>query len=168
MSSWLRRALPAAVILSAGIGLWALAAAQPPEEAVQWSAAWEPGAPVAAGGTADITVSASIAEGWHVYALEEPAGGPIPLKVSLKDGSPASLDGTPTGSPPQKVHDPRFGLDTQLYTRSLTVNIPVRLTQGTVVGEVVVKVRYQSCTERECRPPRTVQLAVPVTVDTHD
>jgi len=146
------------------------AVAQPPDDVVQWSAVLASSAPIAPGGSASITVTGTIANGWHVYALEQLPGGPTPLRVSLADSALATVDGAPSGSQPQKVHDKAFGFDTQLYTHTLSVRLPLRMASTAAAGsqELTVNVRFQSCTEHECRPPKTVHLAVPVDVSAHE
>lgn len=154
--------------------LWPTAAAlgQPPdvqdvpEVKVQWRAEPASSAPIAPGGTASITVTGTIAKGWHVYGLEQLPGGPIPLSVNLADSTLATADGAPSGSKPVKIFDKRFGLKTEFYSTTLTVQLPVRLATAAAAGsqELAVKVRFQSCTEQECRPPATVRLPVSVEV----
>jgi thiol:disulfide interchange protein DsbD len=159
-----------AAALGACLWLTAAAVAQPPEDTVQWSAALASSAPLAPGGTASITVTGTIAQGWHVYALEQLPGGPIPLAVSLGDNTLASADGKPSGSKPESVFDKRFGLKTQFYSGTVMVQLPVRLAGAAAAGsqQLAVKVRFQSCSAQECRPPATVRLSVPVEVSAHE
>jgi thiol:disulfide interchange protein DsbD len=164
--AWSRRGTALAVSL----WLCAAAVAQPPEEVVRWSARLSSPEAILPGGTASLTVEATIQDGWHVYALEQLPGGPTPLRVTLADGTLAALDGAPSGIKPHKVYDKRFGLTTQLYSRSLSLRVPVRMLPAATPGpqQLEVNVRFQSCSEQECRPPKTVRLSVAVEVSAHD
>jgi hypothetical protein len=64
---------------------------------------------------------------------------------------------------------PSFDLETRFYTHSFTVKLPVRLIGpkgGRVAGRqlIPVSVHFQTCSDRECQPPTTVHLSVPVDV----
>lgn len=141
-------------------------AAQAPPDPVQWSASLKLQEAVRQGSTLTVTVAAAIQPGWHVYGFKQAPTGPIPLRVTVDGGDVATAGGTPSGSPPEVVHDPRFGVDTQLYTHAFTVRVPVRVAGHVTAGPhpIDVNVRFQSCSDRECLPPRTVHLSVPVTV----
>lgn len=160
----------AASALGACLWLCAAAVAQTPGEVVQWSASLESATPLAPGAAASVTVAASIQDGWHVYALEQGPGGPTPLRVALPDSTLATVEGAPQGSKPQKIFDKAFGLDTLLYTHALSVHLPLRLASTAAAGaqQLTVNVRFQSCSQLECRPPQTVHLSVPIQVSTHD
>ena len=58
---------------------------------VNWSIATAPNARVAAGRTFYAVVSAKIEPGWHLYALSQPAGGPIAMSITVPKGQPFSL-----------------------------------------------------------------------------
>jgi DsbC/DsbD-like thiol-disulfide interchange protein len=149
-----------------GTRLCALAFAQAPNPTVQWDATVTAPASAKEGGTTTLELSGQIQEGWHVYALNQPAGGPTALRVTLDDNAVAEAVGLPAGSPPQKRHDPSFGLDTRFYTHSFTVRLPVQVKQQSSPGKqlIPVSVRFQMCSDRECQPPTTVHLTVPIEV----
>src|SRR5580658_4935001 len=101
--------------------LCVLAAAQTVNPTVHWEAAVAAPGGLKQGSAAVLQLSGEIEDGWHVYALTEPAGGPTALRVTLDDNAIAEAAGTPTGSEPQKRHDPSFGMETRFYTHSFTV-----------------------------------------------
>jgi Disulphide bond corrector protein DsbC len=146
--------------------LCALASAQPDNPTVQWAAAVAAPGGVRQGSSVTLELSGEIQDGWHVYALTEPPGGPTALRVTLDDNTIAAIAGTPTGSPPQKRHDPSFGLETRFYTHSFTVRLPVQVKQQPAAGKqlIPVSVRFQTCSERECQPPTTVHLSATIEV----
>ena len=133
---------------------------------VQWAAALSSAGAIKGGDAATVQVSGTIKDGWHVYALSQPAGGPTALRVTVDDNQVALATGAPSGTPPQKRHDPSFGLETKFYTHAFTIQVPVQLKQQPGAGRqnIPVSVRFQSCSDRECQPPTTVHLTVPVDV----
>jgi thiol:disulfide interchange protein len=145
-----------------GCGLCALAAAQRPADLVQWTAAFVTTSSVRH--NAVLEISGTIEEGWHVYALTQPSGGPAALHVTLDENDVAQVAGTVSGPAPRRHRDPSFGFETQFYTHSFTVRVPVVLKQPAAPGRglVPVSVRFQTCSDRECLPPTTTHLSVPL------
>jgi hypothetical protein len=152
-------------LLSSSIGVIAVAQTPPAPDRVQWTAAFaSTGAGVASGSSVVLEISGAIQDGWHVYALTEPSGGPTALRVTLDANEVAQAAGSPSGTAPRKHRDPSFGFETQFYTHSFTVRLPVVLKSTTGRQLVPVSVRFQTCSDRECQPPTTAHLAVPVDV----
>ncbi len=156
------RASAQLVVLSLiAIGLAKACGAQVPVPVVQWSATVV--APTAGppGREAALRVSGEILNGWHVYALSQAPGGPTALRVNLDDNDVAELAGAPSGPTPHNRHDRSFGLETQFYTHSFTVVVPLRLKQGASgKRNIPVSIRFQTCSDRECQPPTTTHLSV--------
>ena len=150
--------------------LCALSFAQSPDQAVQseqtvqWTAAVIRPTAARNGNEASLELSAQVLEGWHVYAPTQPSGGPTALRVTIDQNDFAQVAGAPTGTKPRRRHDPSFDLETQVYTHSFVVHVPLRLLEAQAIDrrEIQVSVRYQSCSDRECLPPRTVRLSVPL------
>ena len=133
---------------------------------VQWNATFSSSQPVHAGEKTTLLLSGAIPDGWHVYSLTQPPGGPIALKVSLDDADTGSIIGDIKAPSPLTKQDRAFDLETQTYSGALQLAVPVSLRDGLTQGahDVRVSVRYQSCSERECRPPRTVHLTARIDV----
>jgi Disulphide bond corrector protein DsbC len=129
------------------------AVAQTPDPRVDWAATWA--------NPTTLKLTATIEDGWHVYSLTQKPGGPIPLRVSIDDNPVASLAGTPSGSAPETHLDPSFNLQTEFYTNTLAVHVPVALKpDGDVGHSIPISIRFQACSARECRPPKTIHLSV--------
>ena len=158
--------LGATVILSGSQIARADAPVQSDDGRVQWAAALGSPAAVKGGDAATLELSGTIKDGWHVYALTQLAGGPTALRVTVDDNQVALAAGDPSGTPPHKHHDPSFGLETKFYTHAFTIRVPVQLKPQPGNGRqtIPVSVRFQSCSDRECQPPTTVHLVVPVDV----
>jgi Disulphide bond corrector protein DsbC len=154
------------VAILCNVGAWGVSNAQVADPTVDWAASWKASSAVKPGGRGDLELSGVVQDGWHVYALTQPPGGPVALRVSIDENPIASLGGSPSGTPPQSRHDPSFDLDTHFYTHSFAVQVPVALKSQVQSGRqlIPVSVRFQTCSARECQPPKTVHLSVPVDV----
>jgi Disulphide bond corrector protein DsbC len=144
-------------VLASLIGMSAVA--QAPDPRVKWEASLQPH--TGKGGNATLDLSAEVAAGWHVYALTQRPGGPTALKVTLENGGNARFTGAPVGTAPEKRHDPSFDLDTEFYSHSFALHFPIRVqpTPGATELSVPVSIRFQTCSDRECQPPRTVHIS---------
>jgi DsbC/DsbD-like thiol-disulfide interchange protein len=154
------------IAILCGAGLCGLSVAQGTDPTVEWVASWAGNGVVAHGGVTTLGLSAQVPPGWHVYALSQQPGGPIPLRVTLDDDRIVRIADAPSGTAPEETHDPRFNLDTRFYTNAFTVRVPVHVTQQAAAGTQVipVSVRFQTCSDRECQPPKTVHLSAPIDV----
>ncbi len=113
------------------------------------------------GETVRIDVTLDIADGWHVYA--NPAGDPamIPTEVTLADDAPARLDsvvypaGIPLGSPAGGGAPPAL-----IYEVGTTIPARARLARDVKPGPLTLtlRLRYQACNDRACRPPATLDV----------
>lgn len=138
--------------------LGALSIAAEPEP-VRWSAA-APSLPVKSGQTAHVRVTANISEGWHLYSLKQYEDGPIATSIRLPEGQAVQLAGEIEAPSPQKVHDPNFGIELEFYEGSPEFLLPVRPTAGVKSGkhDVEIGIRYQTCNDKLCLPPKLVRL----------
>ena len=114
-------------------------------------------------GVSVVNLTAQIEKGWHIYALSQPPGGPIPLRIAVEPGTPYELAGNITGAIPQKHRDPSFNLETQFYTDGFTLKVPVKVAPGAEAA-VPLAVRFQMCSDTTCMPPKTVHLVATVTL----
>ena len=152
--------------LALGLCLCTAGAAQAPVQPVQWEGVAIPKTPVKQGSRFAVELSAAIQNGWHVYGLEQVPGGPTPLRVALEENDAVQIAGTTSGTTPIKKHDPSFELETQFYTQSFTLHIPLQVKQHSATGKqsIPVSLRFQACSDRTCLPPRTVHLSIPIEV----
>src|SRR6187401_2863813 len=54
-----------------------------------------------------VHLQAEIEPGWHLYALDQPEGGPIPTTIKVSDGRPFTLRDSKY-PPPKTRSDPNF------------------------------------------------------------
>jgi DsbC/DsbD-like thiol-disulfide interchange protein len=144
--------------------LCAASFAQSPIQPVTWSASASTKGELKQGGRVTLDLSADIQDGWHVYGMNQLPDGPTPMHIAVDENDAAQSDGAISGTKPVRQHDASFGLDTETYTHSLVLHVPVQLKQDAAAGNrsVPISVRFQACNDRICLPPKTVHLAVPL------
>jgi thiol:disulfide interchange protein DsbD len=102
---------------------------------------------------------AEIEDGWHLYALEQPAGGPIPTTIKTAENVPFKLDGQATSAEPITEFDPNFNIDTKFFKNQARFNIPLQTTSETNADALAVNVRFQLCNDTVCLPPKTLKVS---------
>ena len=138
---------------------------QRPTDIVRWSGV-APTKAVAAGGTAKIELTARIEEGWKLYALSQPKGGPVPLEIVLEKSTPfALLQKQITGPLPKIQKDDNFNLETQYYEHEAAFTVPISLPKS-VKGrqQVQLNVTFQACGATICLRPFTQRVNVDINV----
>ena len=143
-----------------------LAAGQKPEP-ISWSLKMDgPSQGIKPGSIFKVQMQARIAEGWHLYSMEQPAGGPRPTRIVMPPDQVFESGGKVESPAPLTAHDANFDIETEFYEEAVTFSIPVRVSPRTTAGsfKLQVEVRFQSCTSELCLPPTTVKLDLPVEV----
>ena len=118
-----------------------------------------------AGSTVPLHLKATFQEGWHLYSLTTPKGGPIPTTAELAE-NPAVKGTKLYQPPPHRQLDKNFNLDTETFEKEVDFPLTADLApdaKGTV--ELVANVRYQACNDRQCLPPRKKTASFTVVID---
>jgi len=153
-------------VLSLAFGLLAALAATYGQklDPIQWTLTSNV-AKAPAGSTVPLHLKATFQEGWHLYSLTTPAGGPIPTTAALAD-NPAIKGSKLYQPPPNRQLDKNFNLDTETFEKEVDLPLTAELApdaKGSV--ELVANVRYQACNDRQCLPPRKKTASFTVMVD---
>jgi hypothetical protein len=111
-----------------------------------------------------IRLKGSIQSGWHVYAPIQSGKGPTPLSVKVEPAELLSIASKIYGPDPEKSLDPNFGVETETYSGSPVLTLPVKLSaQALKSGKPLdVKVRSQACSDKFCLPAKTTTLSVTI------
>ena len=135
-----------------------------PDDLVVWTG---PVASVALmpGEVASVRLGVSIADGWHVYALDSPTGLPLRVDAALPPG--VRVDGL-RQSPPIDAIDPTLGEPVRWFEGEATVELAVLASDVAEPGDsqASVTVTFGVCDDRICLPPRTRTFPVRLTVAT--
>ena len=140
--------------------------AQKPTDIVKWSAK-SPVASVKAGAPAKLEITADIADGWHLYALTQPAWGPPPLAIAIAKGQPFEIrKGAIVGPASAVAPDSNFGTETQYYEGKAVFAVPVTAKPAVRAGRhaVPIEVTFQACNNRMCLRPTTETVTAEISV----
>ncbi len=112
-------------------------------------------APLAPGSAAEIAVKATLASGWHIYSLTQPAGGPVPTTVKLDPCGPLQTAGPVRQGSFEKHAEPAFGVDVESFTGAAEFWVPVKVVATAEPGTTTctVRVRCQACDGKVCLAP---------------
>jgi len=117
------------------------------------------------GGTLTIRVLVRIEEGWRLYSLTQPPGGPVPTRIWLAEGQPWVLAGPATGPDPLKAFDAVFGMDVETYSGHVEFELRVEGAGEPLTSPIQVRARYQMCNGELCLRPKTLHLELPIGFD---
>lgn len=163
----LNRLMQAAVLLAVTAAC-AFAQENPPRRVspIKWSLKADlPANALKAGDKFTAQLTAEIEKGWHLYSTEEMPEGPKPTRITLAPNQPFDLIDVESPTPRREL-DPNFNIETEFYEQSVTFALPIEIKKEATSGnhKLTVQVRYQSCTETLCLPPRLVKLEIEVPI----
>ena len=142
-------------------------AAQRNDNPITWSASvTKRASPVKPGSIFTIGVTATIADGWHLYSMDQIEGGPAATGLIVPDGQPFALSGEVNEPQPIVEFDPNFNLETHYFENRVTFDMSIKVSASAPPGTNIVRIdaRYQTCNDRTCLPPRIVHLAASVQI----
>ncbi len=135
------------------------------EDPVQWTLTFDtksaaPGSHVAG------KLTGTIQPHWHVYSMTTPAGGPNPTKASIAD-NPAVAGFKIYQAKPVRKLDPSFGIDTETFSEQYVLLFDIELKKAAAAGpvDIAANVRYQSCNDTICLPPKKKSAAASIMID---
>ncbi len=108
--------------------------------------------------TFKVKLKAQIEGEWHLYAVEQPDGGPIPTKITIGENSPFEIRGQISSPAPIVKFDPNFQIDTKFFAEKAEFNFQVAALAEAAADALAVNVRFQVCNDTTCLPPKTVRV----------
>jgi len=107
-----------------------------------------------------LTVELTIEPGLHVYAQPIPEGyTPLAIEIAPIDGM---VVGTPQWPTPRPLRVTGLDEAFYVYEGSVTISLPVTLTQEGDDQTLQVAVRSQACSKTDCLLPCSITLRLPV------
>lgn len=130
---------------------------------VVWAVQSAPHGSVKPGSRFSIKIIGTIQPGWHIYAMEEPDGSPMATQVGITESDPARVLRI-TASKPQLIHDAALNLTAGVYLNSAAFILYLQVDSTSSQTPLHILVRYQSCNNKLCFPPRTQTIEVPLRI----
>ena len=134
------------------------AKAQIIRDAVSWTRTVEDNGPT----EKTIVFTATIKDGWHLYATDLPAGGPTPTQLIVDKLGGAELVGTLTANTkPVEKFDPNFDMKLRFFSGKVVFRQKIRITDAkkfTFEGAI----RHMACNDEKCLPPSNWEFTVQV------
>lgn len=121
------------------------------------------GKEISKGATVSVKLNAEVEPGWHLYALDQPDGGPIATTLKVPDGSKFEIAGKIVTPLPQIRPDNNFiingkPLETKFFTERAEFTVPLKALENALSDAIAVDVRFQLCNDTFCLPPRTKRV----------
>ena len=122
--------------------------------------------PVHSGEVANVTFTASIDKGWHIYAVHDVPEGPKATNISISGGIIDKI-GKITEPDPIVKFDEGFGMITPYHENQITFLIPVKLKSDLTpnIYKLSATVLHQVCNSTLCYPPKKTNFSIPVVVE---
>lgn len=132
------------------------ASAQRPEN-VKWTTSVE----TISATTGRMVWTATIADGWHIYGMEDPNDDFVPTEFTVEPSDAFSFTGPIKPSVPAAVHfDETLKLNLPWWEGTVTFTRPFKLTDGASGAVIRGEVSYMACTAESCTPPTRVPFEV--------
>lgn len=98
----------------------------------------------------DLIFKADIQAPWHMYGLNIPEGGPIPITIDFENVKGFELVGKPTQLPkPEIVDDPIFNMKLELHSKKVTFIQRIRKKQADSII-ITGMLNYMTCSDMQC------------------
>jgi len=122
---------------------------------------WNFGSEKTGDNTYDIVLTANIDQGWHMYAMDIPEGGPIATSFAFENAVGYSIIDKPYAvTKPEVKFDNSFEMNIGMYATK--AEFRQKVTVKDYPSSVKGTVTFMSCNDKECLPPRDVEFTVTI------
>ena len=111
--------------------------------------------------TYEIKMTATMEKGWHLYSQEQPDDAVAgPTTFTITSNPLIELVGKiKENGKMQKFHDKELGISANQYSQKVEFVQTIKL-KGKVKTSFNGSVEYQTCDDKKCLPPKTVNFKV--------
>lgn len=111
-----------------------------------------------------INLTATIDKGYHIYGFKEYADGPAPTVIKFDNADGIVYDGPLTVSvEPERKVDNTFNLLLEMWSGTVTFSQPFIVEDPTAMTVIHGSVRFMSCNDVNCTPPKTERFNIELT-----
>ena len=108
---------------------------------------------------ANLIITATIDDKWHIYSMFVDEGGPVPTKLSFKNNADYTLIGKPSEAPKAiSAFDKNFGITIAWHDKKAVFKQKIKLNKAnaTVNGSV----EFMVCNDKQCLPPDELEFTI--------
>jgi len=111
--------------------------------------------------TYEVRITATIQSGWHLYSQSQPDDAIAePTKITFNKNPLVKLDGNiKEEGKLEKFHDAKLDLSANQYSSKVEFVQTVKM-KATAKTNVSGSVRFQTCNDEKCLPPKTVSFSI--------
>jgi hypothetical protein len=108
----------------------------------------------------EVSLTATVDPGWHVYSQTTPDGGPSATVISFTQNPMIVLDGPvkEVGKLEQKYEE-LFGVNVKQFSNKVTFVQTVKL-KGKAKTAINGSIEFMSCNNKECLPPSNQKFSI--------
>lgn len=107
----------------------------------------------------EIVFTATLKDGWHIYGMNMPEGGPSPTAVVFKEITGARLDGSVMADrQPIEAFSDIFNMDLSWWNETVVLKQAFRLEDGCHAAAFTGYVEFMCCNDKSCTPPTKYQF----------
>jgi thiol:disulfide interchange protein DsbD len=136
------------------------------QETVSWDFSLDP-TTARRGEVVTMHLSATPKTPWYIYSHTLKATGPTPTQFKFDLPPGVQTLGTIEAPEPNRKFDQGFQAEVEYYHNPVVFLQKVLVGDSATTGQLQIKgkVRFQSCTETSCMPPKDVPFDLPLTVE---
>lgn len=109
----------------------------------------------------DLTATAIIEKGWHLYSQSVPAGGPVPTKFTFKSNPSYLKKGNTMEDKGTVVEDRIFEMKIKYFSNKAVFKQRIKL-KSSPGFQVKSDVEFMACDDTKCLPPKVEALVFQV------
>lgn len=112
-------------------------------------------------GIYEVQMTATLEQGWHLYSQTQPKDAiAVPTAFSFTANPLLELNGkVKEGGKMEKFTDKDLGVSANQYSKQVVFTQKVKL-KGKAKSNVSGNVTYQTCDDKKCLPPKTVNFSI--------
>lgn len=110
---------------------------------------------------AELTLKATIDNGWHMYSQFIGNDGPVPTSFTFEKNKNFDLIGKVTEGKPIEQHDVNFDMELKFFENLATFKQKIKINSSTAFT-IKGSLEYMVCDNSKCLPPETVEFEIKV------
>lgn len=107
---------------------------------------------------ATVYLKADIQSSWHIYSLDQKAGGPIKTSFTFLPGADFTLIGKTSQPQPHTKFESAFNMKVSYFEHAVIFQQKIRLKSGK--GILHGKLEYMTCNDKKCLPPVDLDFSI--------